>query len=212
MVGDSLIRRHYCPRTTLFVPTTENCPIPLKYIDIFRNTKTDLPSLKERTIYDFRTDGSKELSDTWTGSTTFLIMRPPPPPGTECCDGRITKKQKTTRPKNVWVETWKTLSKEAKTQAIEDWKIEGPLRQKAREKANVKEIVDADDMHDYIKTLAETRKRIGLDKVPAMPCREQRPRAYHAAASAASTTSPIQTHNDDTSSQSTASSFTIAKT
>ena len=64
MTGDALIRRHYNPRTALFVPTADDCPIPLKYLDIFRTTKTDLPSIKERTLYDFRTDGNKELSDT----------------------------------------------------------------------------------------------------------------------------------------------------
>ena len=39
---DLLIITHNQPRTKLFQPTEENCPIPLKYIDVMRTTETDL--------------------------------------------------------------------------------------------------------------------------------------------------------------------------
>ena len=61
------------------------------------------------------------------------------------------------------------MSKEAKAKAIEDWKIEGPLRKQARGKANIGETIHVDDMQDYIKTLAHTRQQIGVDAVLAMP-------------------------------------------
>ena len=39
---DLLIATHNQPRTKLFQPTDENCPIPTKYIDVMRTTDTDL--------------------------------------------------------------------------------------------------------------------------------------------------------------------------
>ena len=39
---DLLIITHNQPRTQLFQPTDENCPIPIKYIDVMRATETDL--------------------------------------------------------------------------------------------------------------------------------------------------------------------------
>ena len=41
--NDVLIRHHLTPRQKLFIPTVEDCPIPLKFLDVMRTTETDLP-------------------------------------------------------------------------------------------------------------------------------------------------------------------------
>eukprot|EP00973_Karenia_brevis_P028184 3883559-Karenia_brevis.AAC.1 len=58
------------PRNTLFVPSADDCPLPLKYLDCVRYTKTNLESDKEARIEDvWCTDGARELSGSWTGTT-----------------------------------------------------------------------------------------------------------------------------------------------
>ena len=42
--GDILIGHHKIPRFQLFVPTEQNCPLPLKYLDVTRTTNTSLDS------------------------------------------------------------------------------------------------------------------------------------------------------------------------
>ena len=78
MVGDALVRKHVNPRKELFVLDPLDCPIPLKYLDVYRYTNTDLNSFSESSITDFRTDGPIELSDTWVGTIKFHILRPDP--------------------------------------------------------------------------------------------------------------------------------------
>ena len=36
--GDVLMVHHVVPRSTLFIPTDENCPPPFKYFDVTRRT------------------------------------------------------------------------------------------------------------------------------------------------------------------------------
>ena len=80
-----LIRHHSVPRMRLYVPTEADCPVPLDYLDVVRETTTDLDRLDEVKIVDFwiadDSEHDRELSWWWTGSTTFYIRRPEPPPG-----------------------------------------------------------------------------------------------------------------------------------
>ena len=39
--GEQLVRHHKQERHKMFVPTDANCPLPLKYLDVQRYTKTD---------------------------------------------------------------------------------------------------------------------------------------------------------------------------
>ena len=101
--GEVLIRHHKTPRTKLYVPTEDESPIPLKFLDIFRSTKTDLEGKKESEFDDYWTEtGDKELSDPWTGRTRFEILRPEPPKGYKYVQGRLTRKQKTAPPDTAW--------------------------------------------------------------------------------------------------------------
>lgn len=67
-----LIRHHVTPRKHFFVPNPNNCPLPLKYLDITRRTETNLDLKAEQNIYDFWTTGDKwPLSDWWEGKNRF---------------------------------------------------------------------------------------------------------------------------------------------
>ena len=72
----TLFRRHHVePRVKLYVPREESFPIPLKYIDVTRDTHTSLDVMLEKNIEDnCNVDGDRELSDTWTDFTRFTFF------------------------------------------------------------------------------------------------------------------------------------------
>jgi hypothetical protein len=76
---DVLIRNHVIPRTNLYVPTPEECPIPLEWLDITRRTDTDLAHPNHRSVEDFWTEDRRSGSgkaidpdEMWIGKP-FLI-------------------------------------------------------------------------------------------------------------------------------------------
>ena len=178
---DLLIIHHNQPRTKLFQPTEENCPIPLKYIDVMRTTETNLEDKSLSKIEDFWGSadtasspkrGGKpcnaELSEPWTGKTTFELLRPLPPSGYSYIEGRLTKTQETTRPGNIWPEIWRSMSQKMKREAILAWEIEGTKRDKAREQRGIK-FVPEEEIDEYTKILAEAYQKLALPEVPSMP-------------------------------------------
>ena len=101
--GEVIIRHHRVPRDSLFIPTDDNCPMPLKYLDVFRRTYTDLENKEEASISDlWNLDGSRRLSDSWRGKTVFEFIRPPPKKNHYWVDGLEVRKQKTSRPGHIW--------------------------------------------------------------------------------------------------------------
>ena len=75
---------------------------------------TDLEDKAEARIEDFWTqDSNRQLFADWTGKTIFELLRPEPPQGYEYTNGRLTKQQTTTRPGNVWLEVWPSMSPKA---------------------------------------------------------------------------------------------------
>ena len=151
------------------MPSPEDCPLPLKYIDIFRHTQTDLSSSSEADIIDHYTDGPIELSDSWVGTTKFHLLRPQPEPGWEWVEGRQTKCQKSTRPGNIWPEVWQRMSPKAKKKAIDEWKIEEPKRNESRKLAGIDKHVKTEDLDDYLQFLATKRLELSPAACPAMP-------------------------------------------
>ena len=73
-------RHHAEPRVKLYSPREESFPIPLKYIDVTRTTHTNLDVKQEKRIDDYwNIDGSRDLSDPWTGFTQFTLLEEKPP-------------------------------------------------------------------------------------------------------------------------------------
>ena len=51
-------------------------------------------------------DGSRDLSDFWTGFTQFTLLGEKPPDGFLWSGRRLTKRQATSRPDHLWPELW----------------------------------------------------------------------------------------------------------
>ena len=82
MLGNFIYRHHVEPRVKLYSPREESFPIPLKYIDVSRTTRTNLDVKQERRIDDYwNIDGSSDLSDSWTGFIQFTLLEEKPPHG-----------------------------------------------------------------------------------------------------------------------------------
>ena len=75
MSGSFIYRHHVEPRVKLDSPREESFPIPLKYIDVTGTTHTNLDVKQEKRIDDYwNIDGSRDLSDPWTGFTQFTLL------------------------------------------------------------------------------------------------------------------------------------------
>ena len=118
-------RHHIEPRVQLYVPKEETFPIPLKYIDVTRTTHTNLDVKQEKRIDDYwNIDGSRDLSDPWTGFTQFTLLDEKAPDGYTWSGGRLTRKQLTSRPDHLWPELWKSMGKNAKLKEKQKWSEE----------------------------------------------------------------------------------------
>ena len=75
MSGNFMYRHHVEPRVKLFSPREESFPIPLKYIDVSRTTHTNLDVMQGSRIDGYwKIDGSRDLSDSWTGFTQLTLL------------------------------------------------------------------------------------------------------------------------------------------
>ena len=70
MSGSFIYRHHVEPRVKLYSPREESFPIPLEYIGVSRAACANLDVKQEMRIDDYwNVDGSRDLSDPWTGFT-----------------------------------------------------------------------------------------------------------------------------------------------
>ena len=75
MSGNFIYRHHVEPRVKLYSLREESFPIPLKYSDVSRTTHTNLDVKQEKRIDDYwNIDGSRDLSDPWTGSHSIYSI------------------------------------------------------------------------------------------------------------------------------------------
>ena len=82
MSGNFIYRHHVEPRFKLYSPREEPFPVPLKYIDVSRNTHTNLDVMQESRIDDYwNVDGSRDLPESWTGFIQFTLLSEKPPEG-----------------------------------------------------------------------------------------------------------------------------------
>ena len=105
MSGIFIYRHHVETRVKLYSPKEESFPFPLKYIDVSRTTHTNLDVKQEKRIDDYwNIDGSRDLSDPWTGFTQFTLLEEKPPNGYMWSWERLMRKQLTSRPDHLWPE------------------------------------------------------------------------------------------------------------
>ena len=126
MSGSFIYRHHVEPRVKLYSPREESFPIPLKYIDVTRTTHTNLDVKQEKRIDDYwNIDGTRDLSDPWTGFTQFTLLEEKPPDGYMWSGRRLTRKQLTSRPDHLWPELWKSMGKHAENLVDDEIPLQG---------------------------------------------------------------------------------------
>ena len=71
--GDFTYRHHVETRVKLYMPKEESFPIPMKYIDVTRNTQTSLDVMQEKNIDDlWNVDDDRELSESSRSESAML--------------------------------------------------------------------------------------------------------------------------------------------
>ena len=159
--GNFIYRHHIEPRVKLHSPREESFTIPLKYIDVSRTAHTNLDVKKERRIDDYwNIDGSRDLSDSWTGFTQFTLFEEKPPDGYMWSGERLTRKQLTSRPDYLWPELWEKMGKNAKLKVRQKWS------------ENYEEFISLTlRIRNSKKTTKNARKKLETPVTPAMPCK-----------------------------------------
>ena len=158
--GNFTYRHHVEPRVKLYSPREESFPIPLKYIDVSRTTHTNLDVKREKRIDDYwNIDGSRDLSDPWTGFTQFTPLEEKPPEGHMWSGRRLTKRPATSRPDHLWPELWRGMSKNAELREKHKLTIEKPKLDNARRLRGIY-FIDHEDM-EFMETIKNARKKIG---------------------------------------------------
>ena len=170
MAGNFIYRHHVEPRVALYSPREESFTIPLKYFDVTRTTHTNLDVKQEKRIDDYwNIDGSRDLSDPWTGFTQFTLLQEKPPDGYMWSGVRLTRKQRASRPDPLWPELWKSRGKHAKLKEKQKWSNEKLHLENARKLWGMY-FVDAEDK-EFKETIKNARKKLETSVAPAMPCK-----------------------------------------
>ena len=169
MSGNFIYHHHFEPTVKLYSPREESFPIPLKYIDVSRTTKTNLDVKQERRIDDcWNIDGSRDLSDSWTGFTQFTLLEEKPPDGYMWSGERLTRRQLTSRPEYLWPELWEKMGKNAKLKDRQKWSHEKPQLDYARKIRGIS-FIDPEDK-EFKETIKNARNKLETP-APAMPCK-----------------------------------------
>ena len=157
MPGNFIFRHHFEPRVKLYSPREESFPVPLNYIDVSR-THTNLDVKQEKRIDDrWNVDGSRDLSDPWTGFTQFILLSEKPPDGYMWSRERLTKRQATSRPDHLWPEFCRGLARNAKLREKHKWAIEKPKLDNARRFRGIY-FIDLEDI-EFKETIRNARKK-----------------------------------------------------
>ena len=169
MSGNFIHCHHVEPRVKLYSPREESFPIPLKYIEESRTTHTNLDVKQESRIDDlWNIDGSRDLSDSWTGFTQSPLLEEKPPDGYVWSGERLTKRQATSRPDHLWPELWRGMARNAKLREKHKWAIEKPKLDNARRLRGIY-FIDPEDTE--FKEIIKKRRKLETPMAPAMLCK-----------------------------------------
>ena len=170
MSGNFIYRYHVEPRVKLYSPREESFPIPLKYMHVTRTTHTNLDVKQEKRIDDYwNIDGSRDLSDPWTGFTQFTLLEEKAPDGYTWSGGRLTRKQLTSRPDHLWPELWKSMGKNVKLKEKQKRSEETIHLDNARKLRGIY-FIDPEDT-EFKETIKNARENLETSVAPAMPCK-----------------------------------------
>ena len=117
MSGSFIYRHHVEPRVKLYSPREESFPIPLKCSDATRTTHTNLDVKQEKRIDDYwNIDGSRDVSDPWTGFTQFAVLDKKAPDGHLSSGGEINEETACIQAKSSVARVMEVNGKECKAE------------------------------------------------------------------------------------------------
>ena len=170
MSGNFKNRHHGEPRVKLHSPREESFPNPLKHVDASRTTRTHLDVMQEKRIDNYwNIDGSRDLSDSWTGFTQLTLLEEKPPEGRMWSGERLTKRQVTSRPDHLWPELCRRMARNAKLKEKHKWTIEKPKLDNAGRLGGIY-FIDPEDK-EFKENIKNARKKLETPMAPAMPCK-----------------------------------------
>ena len=124
----------------------------------------------EKRIDDYwNIDGSRDLSDPWTGFTQCTLLDEKALDGHMWSGERLTRKQLTSRPDHLWPELWKSMGKNAKLKEKQKWSEEKIHLENARKLRGIY-FIDPEDK-EIKGTIKNARKKLETSVAPAMPCK-----------------------------------------
>ena len=125
---------------------------------------------QEKRIDDYwNIDGSRDLSDLWTGFTHFTLLEEKAPDGYMWSGCRLTRKQLTSRLDHLWPELWKSVLNHAKLKEKQKWSNEKFHLENAR-KLRGMNFIDPKDK-EFKETIKNARKKMETSVAPAMSCK-----------------------------------------
>ena len=164
MSGNFIYRHQLEPKVKLYSPREELFLIPLKYIDDASRTT------QEKRIDDYwNIDGSRDLSDPWTGFTQFTLLEAKPPDRFLWSGWRLTRKQLTSRPDHLCPELWKSMGKHANLKEKQKWSEEKLHLENARKLRGIY-FIDPEDK-EFKETIKNARQKLETSMAPVMPCK-----------------------------------------
>ena len=170
MSGNCIYRHHVEPRVKLYSPREETFPIQLKYIDVSRTTRTNLDVMQERRIDDYwNIDGSRDLSDSWTGFTQFTLLEEKAPDGFLWSGGEINEKTADIQARSFMARTLDEIGKKSKLKERQMWSHEIPQLDNARKLRGIY-FIDPEDKESK-ETIKNARKKLETPMAPAVPCK-----------------------------------------
>ena len=173
MSGSFIYRHHVEPRVALYSPREEIIPYSTEIHWTSPETAhTNLDVKLEQRIDDYwNIDGSRELSDPWTGFTQFTQLEEKNLP-TDICglEGDWREKKLTSRPDHLWPELWKSMGKERQAEGEAKSGLKKRFILTMHEKLRGIYFIDPEDK-EYKETIKNARKKLETSVALAMPCK-----------------------------------------
>ena len=126
---------------------------------------------QEKRIDDYwKIDGSRDLSDPWTGFTQFTLLEKRPPNEKRWSGGEINEKPADIQARSFMARLWEKMRKNAKLKEEQKWSNEKLHLHNARKLGEICFIVPEDK--EFKETIKNARKKLETPMAPAVPPKE----------------------------------------